>query len=286
MLSDIDQKNQTEYFEKGRDSVFNAMLFASLLKEKDQILFANLLINHALFLNSEEAKLNAYHEAQKTFTLESYPEDYARAQIWIGNVYFDYAPPLNETYIQKSINYYNDALRTLKKYPPQEAYINQKLGLAYGRMGMIKDRERYLQKSTESYSKALEYYTREDHPLEYAAFEGVIPEGNYGAGTVLVWDRGTFANLKPEMTLAEQYHRGRMEVRLEGVKLRGAFSLVKMRSLGEKQWLLIKLQDPFADPHGNPVLTRPESVLSGKTLEAIYPSRRLKEGQSEGTDSV
>jgi len=126
----------------------------------------------------------------------------------------------------------------------------------------------------------------EDHPLEYAAFEGVIPEGNYGAGTVLVWDRGTFANLKPEMTLAEQYHRGRMEVRLEGVKLRGAFSLVKMRSLGEKQWLLIKLQDPFADPHGNPVLTRPESVLSGKTLEAIYPSRRLKEGQSEGTDSV
>ena len=168
MLSDLDQKNQTEYFETGRDSVYKAAVLAQLLKNEDPILHANLLINHALFLKSEDAKLRAYREAQKTFSLESYPDDYARAQIWIGNVYFDYAPPLDETYIQKSIDYYHDALRTLKKYPLQEAYINQKLGLAYGRMGMIKEREKYLQKSDEFFSKALEFYTRDDYPLEYA----------------------------------------------------------------------------------------------------------------------
>jgi bifunctional non-homologous end joining protein LigD len=117
----------------------------------------------------------------------------------------------------------------------------------------------------------------EDHPLEYGGFEGKIPEGNYGAGTVMVWDRGTFA---PEGNLdaAHQLQRGEIKFSLNGEKLRGSFVLVKLRN-SEKgnEWLLIKHKDAVEDPSWN-VDEHDGSVLTGRTLEEIKeelpPKRR------------
>ena len=88
----------------------------------------------------------------------------------------------------------------------------------------------------------------EDHPLAYAGFEGTIPAGQYGAGTVAIWDRGTYENLTPGKTVAEALAAGKLEFALHGQKLRGKFTLVRMRreSRGKPQWLLIKSKDEFA----------------------------------------
>jgi len=116
----------------------------------------------------------------------------------------------------------------------------------------------------------------EDHPLDYADFEGVIPEGEYGAGAVLVWDRGTYGNLKEEagegdaVSMADALRAGEVAVRLEGEKLCGGFALVRTRMGGNpKNWLLIKMKDADADPRRNPVENEPASVLTGRTIEKI-----------------
>ena len=80
----------------------------------------------------------------------------------------------------------------------------------------------------------------EDHPLDYLLFEGVIPEGNYGAGTVTVWDTGTYTS---ESDLSEQFNKGKIGVTLNGQKLKGRFYLV--RTSRENQWLLFKKSDQF-----------------------------------------
>jgi bifunctional non-homologous end joining protein LigD len=92
----------------------------------------------------------------------------------------------------------------------------------------------------------------EDHPLDYATFEGTIPEGQYGAGTVSIWDRGTYESLtfgKPgPRTVSEAIDEGHLEFILHGEKLRGKFALIRMkgRGRGKPQWLLIKMKDEFA----------------------------------------
>ena len=128
----------------------------------------------------------------------------------------------------------------------------------------------------------------EDHPMDYLSFEGVIPKGNYGAGTVLVWDIGEYSLEKSNLSkyperehleeipedldvseLEKKY--GKITFVLYGQKLKGKFSLVKTRT--KNQWLLIKLKDDFArgsnnnDKNGEKDITesRPESVLTGKT---------------------
>src|SRR5205814_4152068 len=119
----------------------------------------------------------------------------------------------------------------------------------------------------------------EEHPLEYGGFEGKIPEGNYGAGTVMVWDRGTFA---PEGNLdaGKQVQRGDIKFTLNGEKLRGSFVLVKIQN-SEKvnEWLFIKHKDAADDPRWN-VDEHDGSVLTGRTLEEIKeeepPKRRPK----------
>jgi len=84
----------------------------------------------------------------------------------------------------------------------------------------------------------------EDHPLEYGDFEGIIPEGQYGAGPVLIWDSGEF---KPEGDLENSLEKGKLVFTLNGKKLKGAFSLVLMKGRGSgKDWLLIKGKDSFA----------------------------------------
>lgn len=96
----------------------------------------------------------------------------------------------------------------------------------------------------------------EDHPLEYANFSGEIPKGEYGAGRVRIWDKGTYENLladKPRpQTMAEAIDRGQVEVRLHGKKLKGAFALVRMNSSDKKDnWLLIKMKDETRAAPGN-----------------------------------
>jgi len=94
----------------------------------------------------------------------------------------------------------------------------------------------------------------EDHPLDYASFEGAIPEHQYGAGTVRIWDRGTYDNLLAEkavpQTVTEGIEAGRLEFALHGTKLQGRFALIRMQGLGRGKvnWLLIKMKDEFAQP--------------------------------------
>ncbi len=114
----------------------------------------------------------------------------------------------------------------------------------------------------------------EDHPLAYADFEGVIPEGEYGAGTVLVWDQGPYeviAGDDEEATpdAAAALRRGKLTVRLFGEKLEGGWALVRMGDAPDADWLLIKMRDDAADARRNPVSTEPRSVLSGRTLDEI-----------------
>ncbi|MBI4419789.1 MAG: DNA ligase, partial [Gemmatimonadetes bacterium] len=87
----------------------------------------------------------------------------------------------------------------------------------------------------------------EDHPIEYGDFEGMIPEGNYGAGAVIVWDRGRWIPLgDPE----EGVKKGKLLFELQGYKLRGKWTLVKLKK-GEKEWLLIKERDAFVTTNGD-----------------------------------
>ena len=94
----------------------------------------------------------------------------------------------------------------------------------------------------------------EDHPIAYAKFKGTIPEGQYGAGTVKIWDHGAYDNLlaeKPEpLSVAEGIEAGRVEVFLHGRKLKGQFALIRLRTSDRKKdnWLLIKMKDAFAKP--------------------------------------
>jgi DNA ligase D-like protein (predicted 3'-phosphoesterase) len=107
----------------------------------------------------------------------------------------------------------------------------------------------------------------EDHPLDYADFEGVIGSG-YGAGRVIVWDRGTWEGLT-DGPVEEALERGHLSVWLEGEKLRGGWTLQRTRGGAKPQWLLIKRRDEAADARRNPVSTQPESVLSGRTVEDV-----------------
>jgi bifunctional non-homologous end joining protein LigD len=106
----------------------------------------------------------------------------------------------------------------------------------------------------------------EDHPLEYGSFEGVIPEGNYGAGPSIVWDAGRFELVKPEPA-REQIERGKLEFELFGFKLRGRWTLARM-SGKDKDWLLLKKADAYAG-EVEPTERFPASVLSGLTVEEL-----------------
>ncbi|WP_280553990.1 DNA polymerase ligase N-terminal domain-containing protein [Halomonas sp. 25-S5] len=117
----------------------------------------------------------------------------------------------------------------------------------------------------------------EDHPLAYADFEGVIPEGEYGAGTVLIWDCGYYRNLKEgddRSSVAEQLKEGHATVWLEGEKLHGGYALIRTHLAQEEGWLLVKMDDEAADARRNPTSTEPESVVSGRTLEEIPDGQR------------
>ena len=108
----------------------------------------------------------------------------------------------------------------------------------------------------------------EDHPLDYANFEGKIPEGNYGAGTVMVWDRGTF-QIEGDLDALKQLEKGEIKFKLNGEKLRGSFVLVKLKQ-SEKgnEWLMIKHKDAAEDSSWN-IDEHDGSALTGRTIEEI-----------------
>lgn len=128
--------------------------------------------------------------------------------------------------------------------------------------------------STDPREKRLAVRT-EDHPLDYADFEGTIPEPAYGGGRVIVWDIGPYANLTTddagaEVPVTEALARGHVRVWLEGAKLQGGYALTHARLGGEeKNWLLVKTDDEAADARRNPVSTQPASVLTGRRVDEV-----------------
>lgn len=129
----------------------------------------------------------------------------------------------------------------------------------------------------------------EDHPVEYGAFEGVIPQGQYGGGTVMLWDRGRW---EPIGDAHEGYTTGRLKFVLHGKKLRGRWMLVRTarpdRQGAQRQWLLFKERDAEAKPHdqGDVLEQQPLSVATGRTMEQIAAARDrvwdAKSGESAG----
>jgi bifunctional non-homologous end joining protein LigD len=110
----------------------------------------------------------------------------------------------------------------------------------------------------------------EDHPFDYRTFEGTIPEGNYGAGEVIIWDQGTYEPEGSE-SAAAQLQRGELKFRLHGEKLKGSFVLVKLkRSQKGNEWLLIKHRDDDADPNWS-LEEHGESVVSGRRISKEKP---------------
>lgn len=112
----------------------------------------------------------------------------------------------------------------------------------------------------------------EDHPYDYRLFEGIIPQGEYGGGTVIVWDEGTYEPIDEikgkkaqEKHLLKQLHDGSLKIKLKGLKLEGEYALVKTNGMGENGWLLIKHKDDFASL--SDITMKDKSILSGKTIE-------------------
>jgi bifunctional non-homologous end joining protein LigD len=125
----------------------------------------------------------------------------------------------------------------------------------------------------------------EDHPFDYKNFEGIIPEGNYGAGTVIIWDEGYYEPVEDvgdkkaqEKHLAAAFHKGSMKIRMFGKKLKGEFALVLTKGRGENSWLLIKHRDAYATEED--IRDEDVSVRSGKSIEQMASDKKAKVWQS------
>jgi bifunctional non-homologous end joining protein LigD len=127
----------------------------------------------------------------------------------------------------------------------------------------------------------------EDHPLDYGGFEGTIPEGQYGGGTVMLWDEGTW---EPEGDPHEGLHKGKLSFILHGKRLKGGFALVRMRkdrSGGKREnWLLIKQRDDEADAKLNPIETWQTSVRTKRSMAGIAGKAKRKTGNRRDTSAV
>jgi bifunctional non-homologous end joining protein LigD len=123
----------------------------------------------------------------------------------------------------------------------------------------------------------------EDHPLEYAKFKGIIPEGNYGAGIVEIWDNGTYETIEDmsreeaEKQLLKDLKKGSLKFRMHGKKLKGEFALVKMRTGSDNTWLLIKHHDEYAvKKEYNSEEDTPENSPINKWLKKNKPEKLAK----------
>jgi len=137
----------------------------------------------------------------------------------------------------------------------------------------------------------------EDHPIDYNTFEGTIPQGEYGGGTVMLWDRGTYTSAvnedDPIPELRRGYAKGDLKIILHGKRMHGSWVLVRTRRGSEEkpQWLLIKHRDEFAEPGSDIVASEMTSVVSGRTMEEIAENKRKRvwhsnrEPKSEQTET-
>ena len=125
--------------------------------------------------------------------------------------------------------------------------------------------------STDPRDKRLAIRT-EDHPLDYVDFEGTIPADQYGGGSVIVWDTGTWENFTEDagrpVSVDDALDGGHLSFRVEGQKLQGGYTLQRFRP-EEDHWLLIKRRDDGADARRNPTSTEPRSVVSGRTVQEL-----------------
>ncbi|MGB9936232.1 MAG: DNA polymerase ligase N-terminal domain-containing protein [Methanobacterium sp.] len=121
----------------------------------------------------------------------------------------------------------------------------------------------------------------EDHPIDYIDFEGIIPEGNYGAGTVIVWDTGTYINASFKnnklISMEEAIEDGHVDIELKGRKLKGEYALIYTGRGKKKFWLFLKKKDEYADSKIDILAQRPESVLSGRTIEELAGDKENKQ---------
>lgn len=123
----------------------------------------------------------------------------------------------------------------------------------------------------------------EDHPLRYQEFEAVIPKGNYGAGTMMVWDRGTYTLYEDlpgetaQETFLRQYRKGSLKLEFQGQKVRGRFTLVKIKKSAGDDWLLIKKRDEFASSED--ILEKDLSVHSGRSMQEITEGATAKKSK-------
>lgn len=133
----------------------------------------------------------------------------------------------------------------------------------------------------------------EDHPFDYKDFEGIIPKGEYGGGTVIVWDEGTYEpieNIKgkkaQEKHLLKQLQDGSLKIKLNGEKLHGEYALVKTHGMGENGWLLIKHKDDFASVKD--ITKEDKSVISGKTISSMEKTSEMvwKDGKEQKIKSA
>ena len=129
----------------------------------------------------------------------------------------------------------------------------------------------------------------EDHPIDYNTFEGTIPKGEYGGGTVMLWDRGTYTSALDENDPIPELHRGYakgdLKILMHGKRMHGSWVLVRTRRGSEEkpQWLLIKHRDEFSKPGSDIVATEMTSVVSGRTMEEIAENKRKKVWHSNRT---
>src|SRR5258707_5748874 len=117
----------------------------------------------------------------------------------------------------------------------------------------------------------------EDHPYDYASFEGVIPAGNYGGGNVIIWDNGTWEFIEPGDDPVKAVRSGKLAFRMFGKKMFGEWALVKIHGRpGSKgnEWLLLKHRDEFANPDVDVTALAPRSVISNKSVEEMGSSKR------------
>jgi bifunctional non-homologous end joining protein LigD len=126
----------------------------------------------------------------------------------------------------------------------------------------------------------------EDHPYDYRTFEGIIPQGEYGGGTVIVWDEGTYEALEAieedvnsqEKYLLKELKKGSVKMVLHGKKLKGEFDLVKTKGMGDNAWLLIKHNDKYASI--DDITKKDKSILSKKTIEQVAKTSKVIYGKT------
>ena len=125
----------------------------------------------------------------------------------------------------------------------------------------------------------------EDHPIEYNTFEGTIPAGEYGGGTVMLWDRGSYAaeDGGGVESLRDGYARGDLKIELHGERLRGGWVLVRMKRPGRPQWLLIKHRDEHARRDRDVVAEEVTSVVTARTMEEIAAGKRGKRARKSAS---